>query len=292
MTEIIRMPTNAGEYHLIEANTTDDMIVSMWIDRKDSANTREQYRRVSDGFRQAIGAPLQAVNYSMLARWVKNLEGSDNTKKMKIGAIKSLFSFMLKTGYIHANPAVMIDSFKVADKKHTRVATRAEVDDMIAAVDNPRDKALIRVLYSAGCRVSELCALTWADVVPVKDGKAVLHIYGKGNKDRQSGISARTYRALLAIRDGAKDTDPVFRSNRKTRITRSAINQMLRRAALAANIEHEHISPHWFRHAHVSHALAKGGNPEAIRKQVGHASLATTTGYAHADESSADYLDF
>ena len=52
------------------------------------------------------------------------------------------------------------------------------------------------------------------------------------------------------------------------------------------------VSPHFFRHAHASHALDRGAPPHLVQQTLGHASLATTSRYAHArpDDSSARYL--
>jgi integrase/recombinase XerD len=52
-------------------------------------------------------------------------------------------------------------------------------------------------------------------------------------------------------------------------------------------------STHWLRHAHASHALDAGAPVHLVRQGLGHASLATTTRYAHArpDASAGDYLD-
>ena len=52
-------------------------------------------------------------------------------------------------------------------------------------------------------------------------------------------------------------------------------------------------SPHWFRHAHASHALDRGAPVHLVATTLGHASLATTSRYAHArpGESSGDFLD-
>jgi integrase/recombinase XerD len=52
------------------------------------------------------------------------------------------------------------------------------------------------------------------------------------------------------------------------------------------------ISPHWLRHAHVSYALDHGAPAHLVQATVGHASLATTSKYAHAppSDSSARYL--
>ena len=42
------------------------------------------------------------------------------------------------------------------------------------------------------------------------------------------------------------------------------------------------VSPHWLRHAHGSHALARGADPALVRDTLGHASIETTGRYLHA----------
>jgi site-specific recombinase XerD len=43
-------------------------------------------------------------------------------------------------------------------------------------------------------------------------------------------------------------------------------------------------SPHWMRHSHASHALARGAELTAVRDNLRHASIATTSMYLHGDE--------
>ena len=52
------------------------------------------------------------------------------------------------------------------------------------------------------------------------------------------------------------------------------------------------MSAHWLRHAHVSHALDRGAPVHLVQATVGHASLTTTSRYAHArpGDSSSRYL--
>ena len=53
-------------------------------------------------------------------------------------------------------------------------------------------------------------------------------------------------------------------------------------------------SPHWLRHAHASHALDARAPVHLVRDTLGHASLATTSRYAHArpGDSSALHLGY
>jgi site-specific recombinase XerD len=43
-------------------------------------------------------------------------------------------------------------------------------------------------------------------------------------------------------------------------------------------------SPHWMRHTHASHALARGAELTSVRDNLRHASVATTSIYLHSDE--------
>ena len=74
-------------------------------------------------------------------------------------------------------------------------------------------------------------------------------------------------------------------------LSRSQLWRIVRKAARAAGIK-EDVSPHWFRHAHASHALDRGAPAHLVQQTLGHQSLATTSRYAHArpDDSSGQYL--
>jgi site-specific recombinase XerD len=54
---------------------------------------------------------------------------------------------------------------------------------------------------------------------------------------------------------------------------RPALAEKLRRA-----------SPHWLRHTHASHALARGAEVVTARDNLHHASISTTSIYLHGDE--------
>ncbi len=86
-----------------------------------------------------------------------------------------------------------------------------------------------------------------------------------------------------------EDAAYVFRTRTGAALDRVAAHRMLKCVAQRAGVS-EDVSAHWLRHSHVSHALARGANVEAVRQQVGHSSLNTTTAYAHADSYSADVL--
>ncbi|WP_246217006.1 phage integrase family protein [Paraburkholderia panacisoli] len=56
-----------------------------------------------------------------------------------------------------------------------------------------------------------------------------------------------------------------------------------RNPALAAKLRH--ASPHWLRHTHASHALNQGVELIAVRDNLRHASIATTSTYLHGEDA-------
>ncbi|MBK9129438.1 MAG: tyrosine-type recombinase/integrase [Phycisphaerales bacterium] len=77
--------------------------------------------------------------------------------------------------------------------------------------------------------------------------------------------------------------------------TRSAgrvhAHRIVARAARVAGLEKD-VSPHWFRHAHASHALDRGCPIHLVQSDLGHASVSTTGQYLHArpGDGSSRYL--
>ncbi len=89
------------------------------------------------------------------------------------------------------------------------------------------------------------------------------------------------------------DSDaPVFRSREGGgALDPSQVHRIVKIAAKRAGLL-DAVSAHWLRHAHVSHALDRGAPVRLVQATVGHASLATTSRYAHArpSDSSSRYL--
>ena len=56
--------------------------------------------------------------------------------------------------------------------------------------------------------------------------------------------------------------------------------RMLYKAAHEAGVQ---LSPHWFRHAHATHALNHGAPIHVVSQSLGHANVATTSKYLHVN---------
>lgn len=108
--------------------------------------------------------------------------------------------------------------------------------------------------------MSELCGLAWRDLQPNGDGGQI-SVFGKGGVTRSIQIPAPVWRQVTALRGPeSRQQDPVFCSRKKNEggwLRPLAILRIVRKAAERASVELP-VSPHWFRHAHASHALDRG----------------------------------
>lgn len=272
-----------------QANS-DAQMIALWLHGKPATTVRTYMDAINrlSGFTTKT---LNAINLQDLQRFADSLGGlSDNSRKRIIASIKSLFTFGNKLGYIRFNVAAALKSPKVKDALAARILTEDEVLTMIHKTDKQRDNVLLRLLYASAGRISEVSALTWADVQPNGDSGQVT-LFGKGGKTRAVKLSVATWRALQGLRNGAANDAPVFLSQKGGKLDETMIHRIVKAAAVRAGIQ-GNVSAHWLRHSHASHALDRGANIALVRDTLGHSSLAVTSRYTHAkpNESSALHL--
>jgi integrase/recombinase XerD len=106
---------------------------------------------------------------------------------------------------------------------------------------------------------------------------------------------------LQRFRGAAPDDAPVFTSQQhgtkgdrklEKRLSPDQVYRIVRNAAEEALGKGRMVSPHWFRHAHASHALDNGAPITLVCDTLGHRNLTTTSRSSHArpNASSGQYL--
>jgi len=295
MTDLAR-PSIASSAPLVPADSGDAQLIQLWVDsHRKSAKTRAQYRRVADRLRAwmaTAGTDLRRLSLRQLLDFAETLSPmAPNSQKAILSGVKSLLTFAQKTGYCAYNVGAALEIEKPKNTLAERILSEEQVLRMISQEPDARKQLIIRVLYATGGRVSEVCALTWRDAV-ARDDAGQLTLLGKGSKTRVVLLSRATWQALAASRptEAGPDT-PIFMSRTGKPLTRSWLWEVVKTAARRAGLP-DGVSPHWMRHAHISHALDRGAPPHLVKDTVGHASLDTTSAYAHArpTDSSARYL--
>lgn len=276
---------------LPERAVPDAELVRLWLHGR-SAETQAAYRGDVRAFLAGVGRPLRAVTLGDLQDYADTLAGlKPATQARKLAAVRSLFSFGHRLGYLPFNVGAVVRLPSIKSDLAERIMPEADVHRLLATEPDLRNAALLHLLYGAGLRITEACGLRWRDLQP-RDNAGQITAYGKGGKTRVILLPASVWRRLAALRSDAGPDGAVFASKRGGKpMTRVQLHRIVKAAVRRAGLP-DAVSAHWLRHAHVSHALDRGAPAHLVQTTVGHSSLATTSRYAHArpGDSSARYL--
>ena len=268
------------------------VLLQLWLHGRSPA-TQDAYRRDVARFQTFVDRPLAHVTLGHLQAFADHLDAcglAPASRKRMLSAVKSLYTFAERTGALQYNVGAAVILPKSKNTIGERILSESEVQRLIDGEPDARNQLLLRLLYATGARVSEICRLCWRDCQAQKGGGQVT-LYGKGQKTRHVLLKPETFIELLTQRGGALADAPVFRSEAGDALSRQQVFRIVKAAAIRAGLS-EDVSPHWLRHAHASHALDRGAPPHLVQATLGHASLDTTSKYAHArpSDSSARYL--
>ncbi len=278
----------------VTPQSVHERLLDLWLFER-SPNTIGYYRRIATHFLTFIGKPLHLATLADIQGWQLTLRGlAPSSQATYAAAIKSLLTFGHKIGVLPVNVGQAMRLPKSADTLNQRMLTELEVQTMIALEATIRNRLILRLLYSGGLRVSELCDLRWRDLNTRGDSGQVT-VCGKGTKTRTVLLAPGLWRELTEFRGGSADDDAVFASRESddegNHLDRSQVLRIVQAAGKRAGIRGK-VSPHWLRHAHASHSLDRGAPIHLVQQTLGHASVATTSRYLHArpSDSSSLYL--
>ena len=86
-----------------------------------------------------------------------------NAKHSYYRAIRALCGWLCKEGYLEDNPMGRVDAPKVS-KRPLPTVTLEQLDVLLSAADNPRDKAIVSFLFDSGLRLSEVANIQVGDI--------------------------------------------------------------------------------------------------------------------------------
>ncbi len=284
-------PQSGGEQIVRQANN-DEQVVALWIHGR-SLNTQKAYSSDIVRFFKFVNKQLRLITLGDLQGFTDSLTEQDlkpASQHRILAAVKSLITFAHKIGYLKYDISKPLRVPKFRDELSGRILTEAEVQRIIGMETNPRNKLLLRILYCGGIRVSEVCKLVWKDIQERETG-GQMTVYGKGSKTHTIIIPEPLFSDLISSRKNSADDSPVFRSRKGGALHPSQVWRIVKKAAVRAGIK-KAVSPHWFRHAHASHALDRGAKISLVKETLCHSSIQTTGRYLHAKpgESSSTYL--
>lgn len=276
---------------MVEQADSDEQLIELWLHGR-PANTERGYRSEVNRFLDWANKPLHKIKLLDLQQFVDHLSEflKPSSVSRSIRAIKSLFAFGHRLGYLQFDVGKALKMRGLPDELTERIISESEVLRIISLEPNPRNRAILLTFYAGGFRVSELCAMKWRHLQE-RDSTGQITTFAKGDKTRSVLMPKSVWESLLALRGQAPLDAPVFRSRKKGHLCESAVWRVVKKATKRAGIPKD-VSCHWFRHAHASHALDRGAAIHLVQATLGHSSIATTGKYLHArpNDSSGNYL--
>lgn len=158
----------------------------------------------------------------------------------------------------------------------------AERDRLVAAVTDPRDRAIVALFCYAGLRLNELVMLDRSDIDFGE--RTVLVRFAKGGKWRKLGLHRIPEAALRAYLATRVDDDPaLFLSQRRRRINWRSVEAMLDRYTAELDFG-KRVTPHCLRHTFATSLLRRTKDLQLVQRAMGHSNIQTTTIYLHLED--------
>ena len=209
-----------------------------------------------------------------------------------IAAVRTLFAYAAKLKYIEKNPSLEMKTVKLP-KRVPNFMTTSEVGELCEEpvkdelLWKSRDHALFLMLYSSGCRASEIVGLKLSDFM---DGGHSAIVTGKGNKQRKVYFAAEARQALAEylkdrkklLADNNINPQPaeLFINLKGGPLTTGGLRYILNRYS-GVEGTNRHVNPHAFRHTFATTMLGNGADVRMVQEMLGHSSISTTQRYTH-----------
>ena len=275
----------------------DEFLIYLSTVRGLSDNTVVGYRNDLEQFMQFLTPEIDILtitkeNILLCVGQLSKQKKSAATINRFIAAVRTMFSYSRKFGYIQKDPSIEIKTVKIP-KKVPSFMTAAEVNQLCNTplknelLWQSRDECLFKMMYSSGCRISEITNLKLSDFM---DNYHSAIVTGKGNKQRRvffgedaRNALARYYqdrKKVMAENHIEKTTDQLFINQKGEPISVAGIRYIITRYSGVEGTNH-HVNPHAFRHTFATTMLNNGADVRIVQEMLGHSSISTTQRYTH-----------
>lgn len=267
--------------------------------------TIEVYKKSIDFILRRIGKTADDITTDDIRFYLAVRQKVDKitrtTADNELRFLRSFFSYLAVEGIVPNNPTLKIDKIKSSTKKE-KAFTEMDVEKIRAATGTNRERALVELLLSTGCRVTELVSIRLGEI----NGDSIL-VHGKGDKDRVVYINARAQLSMEYYLKERTDKNPYlfpggcpFSSSQTMKkekenwymypecvssdrhIDKGSVEATIRKLGKRAGVENCH--PHRFRRTCATFALRRGMPIEKVSMMLGHNQLTTTQIYLSIDE--------
>jgi len=226
--------------------------------------------------------------YAFLSYVANTRDNKNHARARKVACLRSFFKYLQnKAKVIDDNPALDLEPPKT-NSRHPIHLTLDESKQLLSSIDGEnkeRDYAIITMFLNCGLRLSELIGI---DINRINGD--TLTVIGKGNKERTVYLNHSCIKAIeqyltVRPRDGVKDKNALFLSERKQRISKRSVQYLVKKYIGASDLDTDRYSTHKLRHTAAT-LMYKYGNVDirALQHILGHENISTTQIYTHIDD--------
>lgn len=281
-------------------------IASVLFRSEDYLEYLERVRQLSPASVRAYGGDLlgfaewlsgadlteEDVDASLARRYIAHLSrqnAAPSTINRVLSSLKGYYRYLVRMGIRSGSPLESVRGLR--KQRHLpgflfedEMSTLLEIDG--GDFTSVRDRLIMEVLYSTGCRISELVRINLDDV---DFNRSRILVHGKGRKDRFVFLGRQALAALHAYlpvrtarlrRAGRHDEKAVVLNANGRRITQRGVAGIIQKRVVERGIA-KPVSPHTFRHSFATHILDHGADIRIVQELLGHSSLSTTQVYTH-----------
>lgn len=226
--------------------------------------------------------------YEFLAYCRNERENKEKARARKVSSLRAFFKYLRMNGIIEDNPMINLDSPKLSKNlpKYLNVEQAKKLLSVIDGANRERDYCIVTLLLNCGMRLSELVSLDYNKITFDGDSASII-ITGKGSKQRtvylnHACVSAINAYMRVRTKDGVKDRNALFLSNRHTRISPKTVQHMVDVYLEKAGFGGMGFSVHKLRHTAATLMYQTGKvDVLALKEILGHENLNTTQIYTH-----------
>ena len=269
-----KKPISFNSYDEVIEKLNDEMII-----RGFSSYTFRSYICHSNDFLRYSNQPVSKLDEISIKKYLLHLLKDRKLKNNTVNKIACVLKFLFHEVLHKYLPDTAFPNGKIKKSLPT-VLTTDEVEALLNATPNIRNKALLMTAYGCGLRVSEVVKLKVTDI----DSKNMrLFIReAKGNKDRYTILPKKVLEILREYYRHCRPNEwlfPTLKANsKKPYITERGASNIFYTAMKKANINKKGCL-HILRHSFATHLLDTNENIFTIKELLGHSNIKTTSIY-------------
>jgi site-specific recombinase XerD len=227
-------------------------------------------------------AVVQITTSDIRKYLASNKDWMMSTVDNKLSKIKTFFGWLVQEEMLLRDPSAKIKPPK-KPKRLPKALSIEELEVVRESCKTLRERALMEVMYSTGCRLSEIANMKKADI---NYQDMSLRVIGKGDKERVVYLSIKAVHQLKKyLLSRGDDCEYLFVTERRPyrQISGRNIERIVDVIEQRAKISKK-LTPHVFRHTFATLAMENGADLADVQHLLGHENPATSQIYAVVSE--------